>query len=188
MNSYRYSLPQSLWRGGVGFCFASLLVFATVAFGERWMYRHLGLSGAYAAWVILFILLGASALRPLVIGAGFRFYFLFGLAFLCYALAWVGAYFTLRGAMGEWVGSLAGSVFMGLVFALGFGSARAWPKLMALLFVTNSVGYFLGAALNAALGGKLGMLSWGAVYGFCLGVGLGAALYVAQAPIRGQQN
>ncbi len=182
MNQDRSSFTQALWQGGLGFGLASVLVFATVAFGERWMYRHLGLLGAYLTWIILFIALGATALRPLVTGAGLRFYLLFGIAFLGYALGWVGAYFTLRGATGEWVGSLAGSVLMSLVFALAFGSVRAWPKLMAILFVANSAGYFLGAAFNSFLGGKLGMLLWGALYGLCLGAGLGAVLYIAQAP------
>ena len=41
------SLGRSLLIGSFGFCCASLCVFATVAFAERWMYRNLGLSGAY---------------------------------------------------------------------------------------------------------------------------------------------
>jgi hypothetical protein len=46
------SLSRSVLIGGVGFCFASLCVFATVAFAERWMYRNLGLGGAYAVWTV----------------------------------------------------------------------------------------------------------------------------------------
>lgn len=184
MKLARPSFTQALWQGGLGFGLASLLVFATVAFGERWMYRHLGLAGAYGTWIILFIVLGASALRPLASVPGGRFYLLFGLAFLGYALGWVGAYFTLRGAAGEWMGSLAGSVLMSLVFALAFSSVRTWPKLMAILFVANSAGYFLGAVLNSSLGGKPGMLAWGAIYGLCLGAGLGAVLYLVQASGR----
>jgi hypothetical protein len=34
--------------------------------------------------------------------------------------------------------------------------------------------------MNTALGGKLGMLLWGVVYGLCLGAGIGAALHHAQ--------
>src|SRR5262249_58555555 len=62
------SLGRSILIGSFGFCFASLCVFATVAFAERWMYRNLGLSGAYIAWTVLFIFLGGALLSPLVIG------------------------------------------------------------------------------------------------------------------------
>lgn len=176
------SLRRSLLTGGLGFGLASLGVFATVAFAERWMYVHLGLPGAYLAWTALFILLSGGALGSLVVGRWRlpRFYLLFGLTFFAYAAGWVGAYFILRGAAGEWVGSLAGSLLMGLVLAAGFGVARSALNLSAVLFVANSVGYFLGSALNDFVGGSVGMLLWGAAYGLCLGAGLGAVLHLAQ--------
>ncbi|MDQ3806021.1 MAG: hypothetical protein M3416_19595 [Acidobacteriota bacterium] len=176
-------LGRSLVLGALGFGLASLCVFATVAFAERWMYARLGLFGAYLAWTVLFILLGGAALGPLA-GGRWRppkFFLLFGLAFFAYAVGWVGAYFVLRGAAGEWVGSIAGSLLMGLVLAAGFGVARSAPKLAAVLFVANSTGYFLGSALNDYVGGAAGMLLWGGVYGLCLGSGLGAALHLAQS-------
>ncbi len=184
------SLKQSLLIGGIGFCIVSLLVFATVAFAERWMYQHLGLGGAYTVWTILFILLGGAVFTPLMIirGRWLRYYALFGFAFLFYAIGWIGAYFTLRGALGEWVGALVGSILMGLVLGLGFGSLRVSPKLIAVLFVANSVGYFLGDALNNSIGGKPGMLLWGAAYGLFFGAGLGAAFYFAQGPMREHLN
>ena len=177
------SLARSLVIGGLGFCLVSLCVFATVAFAERWMYTRLGLPGAYLAWTALFILLGGGVLGSLVVGRWRlpRFYLLFGAAFFAYAVGWVGAYFFLRGAAGEWVGSLAGSLLMGLVLAAGFGAARSTLKLSTILFAANSSGYFLGSALNETVGGRAGMLVWGAVYGLCLGAGLGAALHFAQA-------
>ena len=176
-------LRRSLLIGGLGFCLASLCVFATVAFAERWMYARLGLYGAYLTWTALFILLGGGALGSLAVGRWRlpRFYLLFGLAFFAYAIGWVGAYFTFGGAVGEWVGSLAGSLLMGCVFAFGFGVLRVAVNLSAVLFVANSVGYFLGSALNDAVGGRAGMLLWGAVYGLSLGAGLGAVLHLAQA-------
>lgn len=176
-------LGRSILNGGLGFCLASLCVFATVAFAERWMYARLGLYGAYLAWTALFILLGGGALGTLAVGRWRlpRFYALFGLAFFAYAAGWVGAYFTLRGAAGEWVGSLAGSLLMGCVFAFEFGAARVVLNLSTVLFVANSIGYFLGSALNDAVGGRAGMLLWGAVYGLSLGAGLGAVLHLAQA-------
>ncbi len=179
------SLGRSVLTGSVGFCLASLAVFATVAFAERWMYARLGLTGAYVAWTALFILLGGAALRPLVVEskqAG-RFFALFALAFLAYAAGWVGAYFSLRGAVGEWVGSLAGSALMGLIFAAGFGVLRTAPRLAGVLFVANTAGYFVGSWLNDAVGGKAGMLLWGSVYGLCLGAGLGATIFLAQTVV-----
>jgi len=175
-------LGRSLLTGGVGFGLVSLGVFATVAFAERWMYTQLGLFGAYLAWTALFILLGGGALGSLVGGHWRlpRFYLLFGLAFFAYAAGWVGAYFSLRGAAGEWVGSLAGSLLMGSVIAVGFGTVPSALKLSALLFIANSIGYFLGSKLNDAIGGSAGMLLWGTAYGVCLGIGLGAVLHFAQ--------
>jgi len=177
------SLRRSLLTGGLGFCLASLCVFSTVAFAERWMYARLGLYGAYLAWTALFILLGGGVLGSLVIGRWRlpRFYALFGLAFFAYAAGWVGAYFILRGAAGEWVGAVAGSVLMGSVLAAGLRVVRFALNLSAVLFVAHSVGYFLGSALNNFVGGRVGMLLWGASYGLCLGAGLGAALHLAQA-------
>lgn len=177
------SFARSLVTGGIGFCLVSLSVFATVAFAERWMYARLGSFGAYLAWTALFILLGGGVLGSLVVGRWRlpRFYLLFGAAFFAYAAGWVGAYFSLRGAAGEWVGSLAGSLLMGLVLAAGLGAARSALKLAVTLFAANSAGYFLGSALNEIVRGPAGMLLWGAVYGLLLGAGLGAALSFAQA-------
>ena len=176
------SLAQSAIIGGIGFCVVSLLVFATVAFAERWMYRNLSILGAYLAWTILFILLGGAALGSLVRGRWRlpAFYVLFGLAFFAYAAGWIVAYFVLRNTAGEWVGSIAGSILMALVFALGFGVVKLTPKLAVILFVANSLGYFIGSALNDFLRGSTGMLLWGAMYGLCLGAGIGAALALCQ--------
>jgi hypothetical protein len=184
------SLGRSLLTGGLGFCLVSLCVFATVAFAERWMYARLGLFGAYLAWTALFILLGGGVMGTLVVGRWRlpRFYLLFGSAFLAYAAGWVGAYFVLRGAAGEWVGSLVGSLLMGLMIATGFGVARSALNLSAVLFVANSVGYFLGSALNNTVGGRTGMLLWGGVYGLCLGAGLGAVLHSAQARLASRAS
>ncbi len=181
----RSSLPslfRSLLQGAIGFSITSLVVFSTVAFGERWMYRNLGRGGAYLAWTVLFILLGGIALGSLVVHKWTlpKFYLLFGLAFFAYAIGWICAYFILRNSAGEWVGSLAGSVLMALVFAVGFQAINTIAKLSVLLFIANSIGYFLGSDLNESLGARLGMLSWGVCYGLFLGAGIGATLYLLQ--------
>lgn len=182
------SLKRSLAIGAVGFCLVSFCVFATVAFAGRWMYTELGSIGAYLAWTALFVLLGGGVLGSLVVGFWQlpRFYVLFAVAFFAYAAGWVGAYFTLGGQFGEWVGSFAGSFLMALVFAFGFGAVRSAMILFAVLFVANSVGYFLGSALNDYIGGSPGMLVWGIAYGLGLGAGLGAVLHLAQ--VRGTDS
>ena len=176
------SLAYSLLSGGLGFGVVSLVVFATVAFAERWMYTNLGVVGAYLAWIALFIVLGGGVLGSLVVGRWQlpKFYLLFGLAFFAYAAGWVVAYFAFRGVLGEWLGSFAGSLLMGSTLAAGFGVASSAPKLSIVLFAANSVGYFLGSALNDSVGGSPGMLLWGTAYGVCFGAGLGAVLYLAQ--------
>jgi hypothetical protein len=180
------SLIEALVKGGVGFAVVSLCVFATVAFAERWMYAHLGPAGAYLTWTALFILLGGAVLGSLVVGRWRLpgFYVLFGLGFLAYAGGWVVAYFTLHGRLGEWVGSVAGSILMALVFGSGFAVSRSIPKLAVILFAANSLGYFAGSVLFYSLGAPTGMLLWGVIYGFCLGAGIGAVLHLAQIPNR----
>jgi hypothetical protein len=180
------SLSRAVAVGAVGFSLASLCVFATVAFGERWLYTQAGVLGAYLVWTTLFILLGGAVFGSLVVGPVTKwgrlpkFYLLYGIAFFAYAVGWVGAYFTLKGKAGEWVGSVAGSVLMAFVFAVGFGAIRSIMKLSAILFIANSLGYFAGSALNDYFGGKGGMLLWGILYGLCLGAGIGAVLRLAQ--------
>ena len=177
------SFGRSIITGAIGFGLVSLCVFATVAFAERWMYRNLGVLGAYVAWTVLFILLGGAVLGSLVVDRWRlpKFYLLYGLAFFFYAVGWVVAYFVVRGSRGEWLGSLGGSALMALVFAAGFGVMNSTLKFSAILFVANSVGYFLGSALNDYIGGSSGMLLWGAAYGLFLGAGIGAVLHFAQS-------
>ncbi|MCZ7648877.1 MAG: hypothetical protein M5U26_27080 [Planctomycetota bacterium] len=176
------SLPRSVVLGALGFGAASVAVFATVAFGERWMYRTLGHLGAYAAWTALFIVLGGAALAPLLAGPRrlLRSYLLFGGSFLAYAGTWVGAYFSLHGAAGEWVGSAVGSALMALVLAGGFKSWRTLPRVAPVLFASNALGYFLGGMPFYALKSPAGMLLWGVIYGLFLGAGLGASFHLAQ--------
>ena len=172
-------LSRAVLRGGIGFCLVSLVVFATVAYGERWMYARLGEMGAYVVWTLEFVLLGGFVLGPVV---GKRFYLLWGVAFVAYAAGWVCAYFMVRGVAGEWLGSLVGSLLMTIVFALGFKGARSILKLWLVIFIANSAGYFLGSALNDYVGGRPGMLLWGIIYGLLLGAGISAVLHLLQEP------
>lgn len=177
------SLAKSIVTGAIGFGLVSLCVFATVAFGEGWMYQNLGLFGSYIAWILLFILLSGAVFGSLVVVDRWRlpkFYFLWAVAFFAYAAVWMIAYFTLGRTVGELVGALAGSIFMALVLATGFRTLGSLVKLSAVLFVSNALGYFLGAALFDTLSEPTGMLLFGVVYGVFFGAGIGAALQLAQ--------
>src|SRR5687767_11941544 len=131
------SLQKCLLLGSFGFCASSLLVFGTVAFAERWMYASLGLPLSYVAWTLLFIVSSALVFNSLVASPlhGSRFYLLFALAFVAYAMAWCGAYFLLREASGEWLGSLLGAMVMAAVLAAGFKKMGQLPFLATLLFL-----------------------------------------------------
>lgn len=176
------SLPRSIATGAIGFAVVSLCVFATVAFGERWLYTTFTEIGAYLICAVLFILLGGAVFGSLVVGRWRlpRFYLLFALAFFAYAIGWIIAYFVVRGTAGEFVGSLGGSVLMAFVFAAGFGSIRSTAKLSAVLFVLNALGYFLGAAILYQFAHRTGLLLYGIVYGLFFGAGIGAALHLVQ--------
>lgn len=176
-------ITRYIIHGGLGFCLASLMVFASVAFLEGWMYRTLGLSGAYLVWTVLFIGLGGGVLAPLAgsLVPVFRFYAVFSIGFFLYALGWVSAYFSFGGALGEWIGSLIGSVLLGLTFAIGLGARDLSIRICLVLFAANSLGYFLGSTLNDFLGGKAGMLLWGIVYGLFLGAGFGITIFLIQS-------
>jgi hypothetical protein len=176
------SFSRAILIGAFGFGLASLCVFATVAFAERWMYRTLTPTGAYLVWIILFVVLGGTAVGSLVDGRWRlpKFYFLFAGAFFAYSIGWIAAYFILRGPLGEWIGSLSGSVLMALVFAAAFGATRSIVKFSLLLFIANSLGYFLGSGLNNILHGPSGMLTWGILYGVFLGAGIGGVLHLCQ--------
>ena len=93
----------------------------------------------------------------------------------------MSAYFTFKLGAGEWLGSLVGSVAMATVFAVAFRVARKTLVFSAVLFVTNSAGYFLGSFPYYSWGRPAGLALWGAVYGACLGAGLGSVLYLAQS-------
>src|ERR1051326_4659047 len=106
------SLARSIAIGAVGFGVVSLCVFATVAFGEEWMYRTLGSLGSYLTWALLFVVLSGVVFESIVVVRGRlpSFYLLWAIAFFAYAAAWMAAYFTLGRTTGEFLGSLVGSI------------------------------------------------------------------------------
>jgi hypothetical protein len=149
------------------------------------MYRYLGALGPYLVATALFILLAGSLLSRLTTGPGrlTRFYSLFSVAFFSYAAIWVIAYLRLRNLWGELLGSVAGTVLMALILASAFRTKQALPRLMLVLVLANSGGYFLGRLFHEATSGTAGMLLFGASYGLGFGLGLGYALFLAKDSI-----
>ena len=181
VRSSRFSRCQI--KASLRFGLASLLVYATVAFGERWMYRHLGLPGAYGVWTLLFVVFGGLALKPLVVlpKAKRTFWLWFALAFFAYASCLDGVLLHAAWFCRRMVG-LACSARQLWVWCWPSSSVHraATPGSHVELFVAHSAGYFLGEWLHHSLHGKIGMLLWGVCYGLGFGLGLARALYWAQ--------
>jgi hypothetical protein len=179
-------LGQSLLRGSLGFGLVSLAVFGTVAFGERWLYAHLGRLGSYAFWTLLFVGGAGAMLNLLVIGSRtlLRFYALFTLSFLIYAVTWTAAYFILKRETGEWIGGVCGTVLMALVLCGSFGAFHTLGRAIVAMLFGNLGGYFVGRLVWTSVPGPAGMIGWGIIYGLGFGLGLGYALYAFQERVR----
>lgn len=188
-------LLESLARGAIGFTLVSVAGFAPWALGERWIFEHVGEAGLYACCALVFIALSGLLLHRLIIGGEtlLRFYQIFGLAFIFYAIAWIAGWMLLRGHVGGLVGLFAGTMIFGAILAHAFVAHRATLLAGPVLFVTNAAGYFGGGYVEqwvghiAALGGArmtVAMLMWGVCYGLGFGLGLGFGFYACQAEAR----
>ena len=171
---------KSIVIGAGGLALVGFLIFATVALGERWLYRWLGTSGAYAFWTALFLLGLEAVARRLVAGAKGWGRAVVAAGFFTYALAWVAGYFYAHGLMGEWIGAVAGPLCMAALLAVGFSNLRVFDRVALVLCIGHGAGYFLGRWLWVELGGKTGMIGWGIVYGLGFGAGIGSALFELQ--------
>jgi ABC-type thiamin/hydroxymethylpyrimidine transport system permease subunit len=109
-----------------------------------------------------------------------RFYVLFPLGFFAYSVGWVIAYFVVKGVSGEWVASLLSSILLAIIFVSGFKKPHFILSFVVILFIANSLGYFLGSMLNQMISGKLGMILWGLSYGVFLGAGIGVVSYFVE--------
>ena len=165
-------------HGATRFAAASTLVFSTVAFAERWMYANLTIAGAYVVWTLLFLIVAPLAFIHLLGESPQRraFPVWFNIAFLAYCALWCAGWFVSPNTLGEVVGCVAGSLVMAGVLC-GRGFVRT-PFVTAglVLAVCNLVGYFVGGFLNARIGGPVGMLAWGMLFGAGTGAGIGSIL------------
>jgi hypothetical protein len=198
-------LGTSLQRGILGFTILSIAGFAPWAIGGRWLHQHVGEIGLYCACAAAFIGLSGPLMHRLILGPGslIRFYKLFGLAFAANSVLWIAGWMALRGTAGSVVGLLAGTGAMGWVLARAFDAQNATVKIVAALFLLNSLGYFVGGWVEGAvIGAKsvtvfgstldryvqaaLAKLLWGLCYGVGFGAGLGLAFHLCQARTRAE--
>ena len=180
------TLGQSLGVGAAGFALVAVAVFAAIYLTAEWVKKTAGDVGSFAIWALLFVLPASGLFSRLVIRPAplFRFYLLFAGAFVIYSAAWTAGYLPLQDKRGEWLGSLLGTSALGLTLATAFDAPRQALKVIAVLFVARSSGYFSGEFLHHAIAGLAGWVLWGAAYGLGLGAGLGYALYACQEPAR----
>jgi len=191
-------LGDSVRRGIGGFTVVSVAGFAPWAVFGRWFYRNIGEMGLYSVCGFVFIGLAGLLMHRLILGPGSlsRFYKLFALSFAAYSAAWIGGWMALRGHSGSIAGLLAGTAIMGWMLALAFDSGGKTIKVIAVLFLLNSLGYFIGGVVEGAgfrfPGTSLSKSTqviiakslWGVCYGIGFGAGLGMAFHMCQAKTR----
>lgn len=197
------TLSQSIRRGAIGFTVMSLAGFAPWALFGRWFHRNGGELAMYLACAVVFVGLSGICLQGLILGPGSRsrFYRLFSLAFSLYSVGWIVGWMALRGHTGSVVGLLAGTAVMGAILTTAFGARDQLMAVAGILFLSNSLGYFLGGVCEGtfmAPGGlawlgdsltrstqmRIAMFSWGLCYGLGFGAGLGWAFHRCQARAR----
>jgi hypothetical protein len=197
------SMVESVLRGALGFALVSVAGFAPWALAGRWFHQTVGEVGMYAACALVFIGLSGPILHRLIIGPGtvLRFYLLFGVSFLAYALGWTLAWMSIRGHLGGLIGLLVGTFAMAWIFVRAFEVPGVLVKVAAELFLGNAAGYFVGGWVVAGIVRMgtihvfgivldrpttriLAMFAWGLCYGLGFGVGLGLAFYHCQSRAR----
>jgi hypothetical protein len=182
------TLGASIIRGILGFTVVSVAGFLPWPIFDQW-FRGLREMHLYIACTVLFIGLSGPCLHRLILGPGSlaRFYQLFTVAFLAYAVVWVALWMTLRGDSGSIGGLLGGTAVMGAILALSFDAPRAMLGSIAALFVLNTLGYYAGDWIEGKLileHRLVAILLWGACYGIGFGAGLGIAFHLCQARAR----
>lgn len=197
------TLRESVLRGMVGFTLVSFGGFAPWVLAGRCLYRNAGEVGLYAVCAVVFIGLSGLLLHRLMIGPGSlaRFYKVFSFAFLAYAVAWTTGWLVWRGFVGSLTGLMAGTLAMGAILTWAFNAGGAALKIIAVLFLANTAGYFLGEwvykfistlkegnatglVLASATRAVFSKSAWGLFFGLGFGVGIGFAFHACQSEAR----
>ena len=183
------SLGGSIVRGALGFTVVSIAGFIPWAIFGRTLYRAIGEVGMYLVCAAVFLVLSSLLLHRLIIGPGSRARFakVFTIAFSVYSILWIVGWMAFKGHTGSIVGLLAGCAAMGLILAIAFDALPRAVPIIAALFVLNTIGYFVGGWVEAAVFKThrvTAMLLWGVFYGLGLGAGLGVAFYLCQKKAR----
>ena len=191
----------------IGFTLVSLGGFAPWVLAGRWFYRNVGEVGLYVVCALAFIGLSGPLLHRLIIGPGSlsRFYKIFSLAFLAYAVVWTIAWMTMARTTGGMtagiIGAVVGTAAMGALLAWGFKASEAMLKVIAALLIGNVAGYFIGEwaynGINALKEGNaigfvlerqtrswLSKSAWGLCFGLGFGAGIGFAFHACQSKAR----
>jgi len=182
------SLGASVLRGIVGFTVVSIAGFLPWPIFDHW-FRSLREMHLYVTCTAIFIGLSGICLHRLIVGPGSlaRFYKLFSLAFLFYVVTWVALWVAWRDESGVIAGLLGGTAIMGAIFSFAFRALGAMPKVIAALFILNTLGYYVGERIEGKLiidHSILAVLLWALCYGIGFGAGLGAAFHFCQQQAR----
>jgi hypothetical protein len=162
---------SSVLCGAIGFGVVGVAAFSVWVLGSR----VLGTAGVYAGVAAVFLGLSVFLLYPLA-GSPGQFVRAFVPGFLAYCVVWCLAWFKLGFGLGEWLGSAGGCLAFALVAGALVGRLPAVPRVALVLFVAHSAGYFLGGLPYYAWRTEAPvpvMLTWGLIYGFGFGAGIG---------------
>jgi hypothetical protein len=182
------TLTTSVLRGLIGFSILSILGFLPWPIMDFW-FPFLREGHLYVACTAIFIGLSGPCLHRLILGPGslWRFYKLFAIAFIAYAVVWVGFWVAWRGDAGSLAGLFGGAAVMCGILAFAFDAPGAFPLSLVALFVLSTAGYYLALWVE----GKIlldhrvaSMFLWALFYGLGFGAGLGAAFHFCQARAR----
>ena len=197
------TLSAFVRRGVLGFTVVSVAGFMPWGVFGKWFRGHGGELMMYVVCALVFVVLSGLLMHRLILGAGSlgRFYKVFGISFTAYSIAWIAGWMAFRGHLGSVVGLLAGTAAMGGILVVAFDAQRQWWKVIAALFVLNSLGYFIGGVIEEALVGvpecrvggvtlakptqlMIAKMQWAVCYGLGFGAGLGVAFYLCQSRAR----
>ncbi len=199
----------------ITFTIVSLAGFSVWAFAGGWFYKNVGEAGLYVACAIVFVGLAGLLMNPLLHGPNRigRFYKAFVPAFLIYAVIWSVCWFALKFGPGEWLGSFLGCAAFAFVLGKMLKSTHGLWKVIVVLFLAHSAGYFLGGIaygtmrtppeflsdLSRSQLGLIAKMLWGLFYGLGFGAGIGYAFHqfrgitsqtshaAAPAPVAGSE-